>query len=130
MGSFRKRVKTPKPCRRKTLSARAAILAPFMIAFAPKCPLCLLPLCAAVGVSLPTGPLLTGAVALIAIGWVAFLPRGGRVALALAAGALVVGGRLVGVAALGWTGVALMFALSISEVRVGLCHSTRAARGL
>jgi hypothetical protein len=90
-------------------------VAPLLIPFVPKCPMCLLPLFAAAGIALPPRPLLDGLVAVTAAVWVAtvlssarWLPV--RVA-ALAAAILLLGGRALETAWVGGIGAALVLAV-------------------
>jgi hypothetical protein len=95
----------------------AGMAGPLVLVVVPKCPLCLLPLLAAAGVAVPAGPLLNGIVVLIAVAWSAFLLRVAashtvRV-LAVLAGALVIGGRLLSIDAASWIGVAVMLGIAV-----------------
>jgi hypothetical protein len=88
----------------------------------PKCPLCLLPLCAALGISVPSAPAVNAMLALIAAVWIRFTVRHIPAAPAFAAVALVITGRLIDLAALSWCGVALMLVLSLVSSRRKTCH--------
>jgi fucose 4-O-acetylase-like acetyltransferase len=70
-----------------------------LIPFAPKCPLCLLPLFAAAGIALPPKPLLDGLVVAAAAAWAATVLATARWApvraSALAAVLLLVAGRVL-----------------------------------
>ena len=95
--------------------------APFLLALAPKCPLCALPLLAAVGVAAPSGPVLDGIVAAAAILWLAVVFarwrstafRAGAVTVALA----LVSGRLLGCAWMSAAACAGMLCLVLSRFR-------------
>src|SRR6184192_3112604 len=96
----------------------AAVAAPSLVAIAPKCPLCLLPLCAALGISVPSAPLMNVALALIAAIWILIVYRRGRAVIPSAGAAgLVVVGRIANLAALSWCGVAGMLILSLISFR-------------
>ena len=86
-----------------------------LLPFVPKCPLCLLPLFAAAGIALPPKPVLDVAVALAATVWVATILSTARwlpVRLAaLAAAALLVGGRALEATWVGMIGAALVLAV-------------------
>src|ERR1043166_5032906 len=75
----------------------AGIVWPFSLLVIPKCPLCVLPLLAALGIAAPPGAAISVAIACIAAGWAWFIFRVAS-SLALRAGsaalaALVIAGR-------------------------------------
>ena len=88
--------------------AGAALLIPFV----PKCPLCLLPLAAAIGVALPSQPVLDGVVAIAASAWLAVTLASARwpplKVASIAAAALLLGGRWLGVPWAGGLGAVLV----------------------
>jgi hypothetical protein len=86
-----------------------------LIPFAPKCPLCLLPLFAAAGIALPPKPLLDGLVVAAAAAWAATVLATARWApvraLAIAAVLLLAAGRILEAA---WaTGLAAALVLGV-----------------
>jgi hypothetical protein len=103
-------------------SRAAAIAGPAVVAVMPKCPLCLLPLCAALGISVPSAPAVNAVLALIAAVWLRFAVRHVPLAPAAVAVTLAITGRLVHFAALSWSGVALMLVLSLVSSRRETCH--------
>lgn len=66
----------------------AAITGPIPLLLLPKCPLCLLPLLAALGIAAPPGLVLHGAVGVVMAGWIALLMSATK-SIALRAGGLV-----------------------------------------
>ena len=56
---------------RGTLRRGAAVAGPLALILLPKCPLCLLPFIAALGIAIPPGPLLNGLFASVVIVWAA-----------------------------------------------------------
>ncbi|MGH9400181.1 MAG: hypothetical protein ACRD00_07415 [Thermoanaerobaculia bacterium] len=90
---------------------------PLALLFVPKCPLCVLPLFAAVGAVLPPAPVLDALVGLTALLWLALLARARPGAAALAAGlvgALVLlGSRLLDLPAASWAGALAIAAVAL-----------------
>ena len=100
---------------RRFATRSAPAILPVAMLCVPKCPLCLLAVCAALGLVLPPAPLLDGLVFLAAVGWFALVIRVTPSAPARAAGVcgaiLLVGGRLGGVPAFCWIGAIVMVAV-------------------
>jgi hypothetical protein len=96
------------------LSRIAGAAAALSIPLVPKCPLCLLPLAAAAGVTLPSKPLLDLGVGLAASAWAALVLASRRPAavtgIAAAAALLLVAGRAAGFDLAVWAGAAGMLA--------------------
>lgn len=92
-----------------------ARLAPLVIPFLPKCPLCLLPLFAAAGWALPSAPVLDALVAACALAWVGLVLATARWlpvrAAAVAAAVLLVSGRVLASAPLSLLGGAGVLAV-------------------
>ena len=103
------------------LRRSAAFAAPLSVAVLPKCPLCLMPILAALGVAVPSGALLD-AFAVTFVGGLTFvlvraepavLPR----ALTLSGAALLLVGRLTPLTFATWAGAALMVAVAVLRAR-------------
>src|SRR5262249_36090168 len=109
------------PDRRAGARAAGAAL-PLLLVFLPKCPLCVLPYLAALGVLFPPEPVLDGLVALTAAAWLLLLVRARPSAPALAGGlvgaALLLTGRSLGIPAASAVGALGMAALALT-VRAG-----------
>jgi hypothetical protein len=104
-----------------------AAAAPVLLALVPKCPLCALPLLAAAGVAMPSGPVLDGMVAAAALLWLTMalarwrspVFRSGALAVVL----LLVGGRLAGSAWASVAACAVMIGLVLWRLRVRVASS-------
>ena len=81
-----------------TLRKGAAVAGPLALVLLPKCPLCLLPFIAALGIAVPAGPLLNGIFAAVVLVWMSLFLIGtpsARMRLALiAVAAIAIAGRL------------------------------------
>ena len=112
---------------RRLATRSAPAILPLAMLCVPKCPLCLLALCAAAGVVLPPAPLLDGLVILAGAGGLALVIRITASVPARAAGVcgaiLLIGGRFGGVPAASWIGAIIMVAV-VTRMRVrGLARS-------
>lgn len=111
----------------RAASRTVSFLAPVALAALPKCPLCLMPLLAALGIAAPPSSVLTGLVVLIVGAWVLMLARARRNAarwLVLAAAAVTLAGRLTGIMFAATSGVTLMMVVSVLALRTSdTCHS-------
>ena len=95
-------------------------VAPVAVAFAPKCPLCLLPLAAAFGVTLPSSRVLTMVTFAIVLTWVGFIAARGQLVLSLGAGsgaASVLLGRSFDVLPLTVAGTMLVLGVALCAAR-------------
>jgi hypothetical protein len=103
------------------LSRIGSAAAALALSLTPKCPLCLLPLAAAAGVTLPSKPLLDLGVGLAASAWAALVLASRRPAavkgIATAAALLLVAGRAGGLDAAVWAGAAGMLASALVPFR-------------
>jgi hypothetical protein len=103
-----------------TLRKGAAVAGPLALILLPKCPLCLLPFVAALGIAIPPGPLLNGIFAAVVIVWASlfmFATTSTRMRLALiAVAAIAIAGKIANVMPVELTGIALMFAFGVSRV--------------
>lgn len=104
----------------KIVARGAALAGPFVVLAIPKCPLCLLPLLAAAGIALPSGPLLDAIVIAVVTLWaaiVSIVAASARIrVLSLLAAAMIIAGRLTSIVVLSWLGIALM--ISIAAIRL------------
>jgi hypothetical protein len=106
-----------------------AIWAPLVLPFLPKCPLCVLPLAAVLGVALPPGPLLDALVAAGVAAWLAAVIPTSRsftvMAFAAAAAVFLLGGRFLGLPWAGWIGCASMLAIAGARRRASWQRAPR-----
>ena len=113
---------------RRVAARTAGAALPLLVLFLPKCPLCVLPYFAALGILLPPAPVLDALVALTALAWLVLLLRARPSTLALAGGLsaalLLLAGRLWDVPAAGSIGAVGMAALALT-VRAGKLRSGR-----
>jgi hypothetical protein len=111
-----------KPAGTRARVARiSGAFAALALSLTPKCPLCLLPLAAAAGVTLPSKPLLDLGVGLAAFAWAALVLASQRPAavkgIATAAALLLVAGRAAGLDGAVWAGAAGMLASALVPFR-------------
>jgi hypothetical protein len=106
---------------RTALTRRGLTLAgPLVMMVIPKCPLCLLPFFAAVGIAAPSGPVLQAIIAAAVILWISWLIRMTKsravLAVAFLAAALVLIGRVLLITAVTWIGIGLMVAVALVQL--------------
>lgn len=103
-----------------TLRKGAAVAGPLALILLPKCPLCLLPFVAALGIAIPPGPLLNGIFASVVLVWASLFvvaTKSMRMRLALLAVATIaIVGKITNTMPVELTGIALMFAFGISRL--------------
>jgi hypothetical protein len=99
-----------------TIAQLRAHALPLALLLVPKCPLCLVPIAALLGIAAPGAPLLHGVVVTAVVIWAAVLAAGPRPmrtrALALGAAAVVIAARVEGWVAPEVVGVLLMIAIT------------------
>lgn len=95
----------------------ASYVGPITLLLLPKCPLCLLPLVAALGIGVPAGPLLNAIVAAIVLAWVFFFvratPSRALRAAIIAIAAVVIAGRVTSLRPLEISGVTMMVGFAL-----------------
>lgn len=110
----------------------AAVVAPIGMVLVPKCPLCLLPILAAIGVAVPPGWILDAAVGTVAIAWLVLLLRLSHSHMAkwigVVAALLLVAGRLTQLAVAASIGAAMMIAVAVAVLRLRDCAVRSCAR--
>src|SRR4051812_31333144 len=93
-----------------TLRRGAAVAGPLALILLPKCPLCLLPFVAALGIAIPPGPLLNGIFASVVLVWVSLFvvaTKSMRMRLALlAVAAITIAGKITNTMPVELTGIA------------------------
>jgi hypothetical protein len=103
-----------------TLRKGAAVAGPLALVLLPKCPLCLLPFVAALGIAVPPGPLLNGIFAAVVIIWASlfvFATTSLRMRIALiVVAAIAIAGRVAGAMPIEMIGIAMMFAFGVWRV--------------
>jgi hypothetical protein len=111
----------------RRLGGVAGAVAALAIPFFPKCPVCVLPLVAAAGISLPQGPAIEALVVAAAAGWLAVVLSSARwrpVRVgATAAAAFLLAGRALALTALAVSGSLLMLGVGLwIALRPRRCH--------
>lgn len=95
----------------------AAFAGPLALILLPKCPLCLLPLVATLGIAIPPGPLLNGIFAAIVIVWASLFvyttPSMRMRGVLVAVGVLAIVGRVSGSMPVELAGIAMMFGFGV-----------------